>query len=173
LISLIPNVLPAACVYGAWGFFVGEVNQAAAMVFSMSIGLVVDDTVHFLAKYLKALKSGKSAEDAIRYAFTSAGSALLVTSLAISSGQAVMALSSFNPNTTMAVMLVSILLFALVLDFMLLPPLLLMFDKKKDKVMSAVGGKQIADNTNDIEIDVAESPVQISEGLSEESKLTT
>ncbi len=173
LISLIPNVLPAACVYGAWGFFVGEVNQAAAMVFSMSIGLVVDDTVHFLAKYLKALKSGKSAEDAIRYAFTSAGSALLVTSLAISSGQAVMALSSFNPNTTMAVMLVSILLFALLLDFMLLPPLLLMFDKKKDTIMSAVGGKQIADNTDDIEVDVAESAAQISEGLSEESKLTT
>jgi len=173
LISLIPNVLPAACVYGAWGFFVGEVNQAAAMVFSMSIGLVVDDTVHFLAKYLKALKSGKSAEDAIRYAFTSAGSALLVTSLAISSGQAVMALSSFNPNTTMAVMLVSILLFALVLDFMLLPPLLLMFDKQKDKVMSTISGKQIDVNAGDIEIDVAESPAQISESLADEPKLTT
>jgi len=171
LISLIPNVLPAACVYGAWGFFVGEVNQAAAMVFSMSIGLVVDDTVHFLSKYLKALKVGKSAEGAIKYAFTSAGSALLVTSLAISAGMSVMALSSFNPNTTMAVMLVAILLFALVLDFMLLPPLLLMFDKKKDRVMSAVSGENRVYIEDDIEVDVVESPSQIGESVPEKSKL--
>ena len=174
LISLIPNVLPAACVYGAWGFFVGEVNQAAAMVFSMSIGLVVDDTVHFLSKYLKHLKAGNSAEEAIKYAFTSAGSALLVTSLAISAGQAVMVLSSFNPNTTMAIMLCSILLFALVLDFMLLPPLLLMFDKKKDKVvqsLSKITAK--GEGGDDIEIDVAELPVEAQEELPENSRIMT
>lgn len=174
LISLIPNVLPAACVYGAWGFFIGEVNQAAAMVFSMSIGLVVDDTVHFLSKYLKGLKQGKSAEEAIKYAFITAGSALLVTSLAISAGQAVMVLSSFNPNTTMAIMLCSILLFALVLDFMLLPPLLLMFDKKKDKVLVQTESDiSLPEGEEEIAIDVAAMPAEMSETLPDASKVTT
>lgn len=174
VISLIPNVLPAACVYGAWGLFVGEVNQAAAMVFSMSIGLVVDDTIHFLSKYLKGLKNGKSAEESIKYAFTTAGSALLVTSLAISAGMSVLILSSFNPNTTMAVMLFSILLFALVLDFMLLPPVLLLFDKKKDQVIvQAEFNATSKEASDEIEIDVAAVPVEISEATPDGSKVTT
>ena len=127
-ISLIPNIFPAAVVYGVWGMLVGEVNQAAAMTFSISIGLVVDDTVHFLSKYMLARKEGKTAEESIEYSFTTAGSALLVTSLAISAGQSMLMFSSFAPNVTTAVMLVSIVMVALLLDFIFLPPILMLFD---------------------------------------------
>lgn len=128
LISLIPNVFPAAVVYGAWGFLVGEVNQAAAMTFSISLGLVVDDTVHFLSKYMKARKEGKTAAESIEFSFTTAGTALLVTTLALSAGQAALMLSSFAPNVTTAVMLVSIITVALLLDFIFLPTILLLID---------------------------------------------
>ena len=127
-ISLVPNIFPAAVVYGVWGMLVGEVNQAAAMTFSISIGLVVDDTVHFLSKYMLARKEGKTAEESIEYSFTTAGSALLVTSVAISAGQSMLMFSSFAPNVTTAVMLVSIVMVALLLDFIFLPPILMLFD---------------------------------------------
>lgn len=152
VISLVPNIFPAAVVYGFWGMLVGEVNQAAAMCFSISLGLVVDDTVHFLTKYIKARKYGKTSEESVYYAFSTAGAALLVTSLAIISGQLVMLSSSFVPNQTTAIMLSSILGFALILDFCLLPPVLMMIDKKREA--QAAVRKEMEDQFSEKEVDI-------------------
>ena len=54
LLSLIPNLVPAAMAYGTWGLLVGRVDMSASVVICMSLGIVVDDTVHFLSKYLHA-----------------------------------------------------------------------------------------------------------------------
>lgn len=54
LISLIPNLIPAALAYGTWGIFIGRIDLSASIVICMSLGIVVDDTVHFLSKYLRA-----------------------------------------------------------------------------------------------------------------------
>ena len=78
LISLIPNLLPAAMGFGLWGYLVGNVTLAIAVVLAATLGIVVDDTVHFLSKYAKARREGKSAEDAVRYAFKTVGMALTV-----------------------------------------------------------------------------------------------
>lgn len=153
IISLIPNILPAAIVYGAWGFLVGEVNQAAAMTFSISLGLVVDDTVHFLTKYIKARHAGKTSEESIYYSFSTAGAALFVTSAAIIAGQMMLMLSSFVPNQTMAIMLSSILGIALLLDFSILPPVLLLIDKKKDAKQAAKSSIQ-NQLSKDVDVDV-------------------
>jgi len=161
IISLVPNIFPAAVVYGVWGMLVGEVNQAAAMTFSISIGLVVDDTVHFLSKYMKARKAGKTSEDSIEYAFTTAGSALLVTSVAISSGMAMLMFSSFAPNVTTAVMLVSIVMVALLLDFIFLPPILLLFDSRfvEEPVLVLTGEEaSMAQVEGEIEVDPTDMP---------------
>lgn len=155
VISLIPNIFPAAVVYGAWGLLVGQVNQAAAMCFSISLGLVVDDTVHFLTKYIKARKYGKTSEEAVYYAFSTAGAALLVTSIAIIAGQLVMLSSSFVPNQTTAIMLSSILGIALILDFSLLPPVLMMIDKKRDSKITARKVTQSQFVEKEVDIDVA------------------
>jgi predicted RND superfamily exporter protein len=50
LISLIPNILPAALAFGIWGLFVGQVNMAVAVVTGMALGVIVDDSVHFFDK---------------------------------------------------------------------------------------------------------------------------
>ena len=155
VISLVPNIFPAAVVYGFWGMLVGEVNQAAAMCFSISLGLVVDDTVHFLTKYIKARKYGKTSEEAVYYAFSTAGAALLVTSVAIISGQLVMLASSFVPNQTTAMMLSSILGIALILDFCLLPPVLMMIDKKREAKNAAKTSVGVQFSEKEVEVDVA------------------
>ena len=54
LLSMIPNILPALTAFGVWGLLVGQVGMAIAPVASMTLGLVVDDSVHFLSKYLRA-----------------------------------------------------------------------------------------------------------------------
>ena len=128
-ISLIPNLFPAAIIYGLWGIFIKEVNMVAAMTFSISIGLVVDDTVHFLSKYIESRRRGETAEEGIRYAFHSAGSALVITTFAISIGMSTLLLSHFGPMVTAAQMLCPIIIIALVLDLLFLPACLIMFDR--------------------------------------------
>ena len=129
ILSILPNLLPAAIVYGAWSILGGHINQPVAVTFSISLGVVVDDTVHIITKYLQARKMGESKEEAIRFAFTTTGTALLVTTLALISGMALMGLSDFATNQTMAGLLCSIVFVALVLDFLFLPAVLIRFDK--------------------------------------------
>lgn len=137
LLSLIPNVFPAAVVYGLWGYFIGEVNQAAAITFSITLGLVVDDSVHFFSKYLRAREYGKTPEEAVYYCFSSAGSAAFVTSCSLISGQLVLMFSSFVPNQTMAIMMSGIIGMAMVLEFLLTPTILVTIDRKLEAKRSA------------------------------------
>ena len=53
LLSLIPNLFPAAMGFGLWGYLQGEVGVALSVVAAMTLGIVVDDTVHYLSKYLR------------------------------------------------------------------------------------------------------------------------
>lgn len=129
-LSLIPNLLPAALAFGLWGLLVGEVNVAVSMVTGMALGIVVDDTVHFLSKYLRVRRQGMSAESAVRYAFSSVGVAIIVTSIILIAGFSVLAQSSFGMNANMAVLTAIAILMALIADFLLLPVLLLKLDKK-------------------------------------------
>ncbi|MCH7819897.1 MAG: MMPL family transporter [Candidatus Marinimicrobia bacterium] len=133
LISLIPNIVPALMAFGVWGLLVGEVGFALAIVTSMSLGIVVDDTVHFLSKYLRARREKNlSTEEAIRYAFSSVGTALLVTTLILIAGFAVLSLSSFKVNAGMGQLTAITIAFALLIDFVMLPPVIMLFSKKEN-----------------------------------------
>ena len=133
LLSLIPNAFPALITYGLWGMFVGEMNQAAAVTFSVSLGIVVDDTVHILSKYLTAKKQGKTTEQALEFAFTTAGTALVITSLVITAGLVVLAQSVFGINAIMGKMVAPIIVIALIIDFFFLPALLMLVDTEKSQ----------------------------------------
>ncbi len=130
LISMIPNILPAAMAYGLWGMISGLVDTATSVVVCLSLGIVVDDTVHFLSKYQHARKVlTMQAADAIRYAFHTVGVALLITSAILVGGFAVLEFSHFNPSTNMGNLLALSIAVALLIDFLLLPPLLLLLDR--------------------------------------------
>lgn len=145
LISLIPNITPLIVGLGLWGLFVGYINTGISIVFGMTLGIIVDDTIHFLTKYLRARRElGKSSEDAVRYAFTTVGQALVVTTLVLVMGFFVISQSDFGMNSGMAKITILIISVALVLDFLLLPALLLMFSREKarDNVVEVVAEEQ-------------------------------
>jgi len=132
LLSLIPNLVPAALAFGLWGIMVGQIGLALSVVTGMTLGIVVDDTVHFLSKYLRARREkGLDAQDAVRYAFNTVGLALVVTSIVLISGFFVLTFSAFQLNSDMAVMTAVTIIFAIVADFLLLPPLLMALDGKE------------------------------------------
>jgi predicted RND superfamily exporter protein len=126
LLSLIPNVAPAALAFGAWGLWVGQINIALSAVVAMTLGIVVDDSVHFLSKYLRARREQNAdGAQAVRYAFNTVGPALLFTSIILAGGFLVLAGSSFDLNAGMGKLTAMTIVFALVTDFLLLPSLLL------------------------------------------------
>ncbi len=132
LLSLVPNLVPVIIGFGLWGLLYVEVNMALASVVSMTLGIVVDDTVHFLSKYLRAKREkGYSTEESITYAFTHVGKALTISTLILSAGFGVLMLSPFALNSDMATLTTWIILIALVVDLLLLPILLLKLDKEK------------------------------------------
>jgi len=135
LISMIPNLVPAAMGFGLWGIFVGEVGLGLSVVMGMTLGIVVDDTVHFLSKYLRARREKNlSSPDAVRYAFNNVGRALVITSVVLVVGFLVLALSSFKLNSGMGMLTAIVIVFALAADFLFLPPLLMKLDKKVNEV---------------------------------------
>jgi len=135
VLSLIPNLIPAALAFGAWGIFVGQIGLALSVVTGMTLGIVVDDSVHFLSKYLRARREkGLDAQDAVRYAFSTVGLALVVTSVVLVAGFTVLTFSAFALNSNMAFMTAVTIIFAIVADFLLLPPLLMALDSKSHSI---------------------------------------
>ncbi|PVV09695.1 MAG: RND transporter [gamma proteobacterium symbiont of Ctena orbiculata] len=131
-LSLIPNLVPIGMAFGLWGLFVGEVGLALSVVAGMTLGIVVDDTVHFLSKYLRARREkNMDRENAVRYAFSTVGTALWVTSLVLMVGFGILAFSHFQLNSGMGLLTAITLGLALVADFLFLPPLLIYFGGKK------------------------------------------
>lgn len=129
LVSLIPNLLPAGIGFGIWGIYSGEINMGLSVVLSMALGIIVDDTVHFLSKYQHARQQGNMTADAIRYAFGSVGRALWITTVVLTLGFAVLTLSNFALNSDMGLLTGIIIVVALAVDFLFLPAFLLLFDK--------------------------------------------
>jgi len=137
LLSLIPNVAPILVGFGFWYFYKGEINVGMVVVFGMTLGIIVDDTVHFMSKFLRAQREyGYNAKQAVTYAFETVGKALVTTTIVLLAGFAVLATSSFAMNSYMARITVIIIPAALIIDFILLPALLVLLSgKEKDLVI--------------------------------------
>lgn len=129
VISLLPNLLPAGIGFGIWGIYSGEINLGLSIVLSMTLGIIVDDTVHFLSKYRHARVNGSDAEQSVRFAFASVGRALWITTLVLATGFSILMLSPFALNSEMGMLTSIIIVVALAVDFLFLPPFLMAFDK--------------------------------------------
>ena len=129
VISLAPNLFPAFMAFGVWAIFVGEVGLASSVVTATALGIIVDDTVHFLSKYRRARRQqGADAVTAVRYAFHTVGTALWVMTAILVAGFAVLSLSAFTVNAALGLLTAIALAIALIVDFLLLPPLLIALD---------------------------------------------
>ena len=134
LTSLVPNLVPGALGFGVWGLAVGEVGISLSVVTAMTLGIVVDDTVHFLSKYRRARRElGCAPPDAVRVAFHTVGRALFTTSVVLVAGFIVVSLSSFELNAAMGKLTALVIALALLADFFFLPPLLMKVEGGSDK----------------------------------------
>jgi len=132
LLSLVPNLLPAAIGFGVWGLLVGHVGLAISVVVGMTMGVVVDDTVHFMTKYLRNRRNEKmSPNEALVATFEQVGPALFGTTLMLSAGFVLLAQSGFEVNQQMGALTSIVIVVAFIADFLLLPSLILLLDRNK------------------------------------------
>ena len=130
LVSLVPNFIPILSGFGIWGLAVGEVGSALSVVAAMTIGIVVDDTVHFLSKYRRARRElGHNPEQAVTYSFQTVGRAVFMTTVVLVAGFLILVLSPFVPTAQVGALIAIIIVAALLCDWLTLPPLLIAVDR--------------------------------------------
>ncbi len=126
IVFIIPNLMPAIMAFGVWGFFFERVGMVISVMASLTLGIIVDDSIHFISKYLRARRElNFTSIEAVRYSFKTVGNALWLTTLVTASGFSVLIFSGFQMNTDLGSMTAITIIIALMLDFFLLPTLLI------------------------------------------------
>jgi len=124
LISLAPNVLPIVMVMGIMGALKVPLDINTLMIGSIAIGIVVDDTVHFLYHFRKHFETTGDVRNAVRETLLGVGRAMLVTSLVLASGFFVLLAASLNTFSRFGFFTGITVLIALLSDLVLLPAIL-------------------------------------------------
>ncbi|WNW00856.1 efflux RND transporter permease subunit [Tenacibaculum sp. HL-MS23] len=141
-ISLIPNMLPLLITAGLMGFFSIPIKPSTILVFSIAFGISVDDTIHFLAKYRQELLANNwKVKPAVYSALQETGVSMFYTSIVLFFGFLVFTLSSFGGTIALGGLVSVTLLLAMVSNLLLLPSLLLSFEKK-------IANKKVLKETN-------------------------
>ena len=121
LISLIPNITPIIVAGAVMGLFNIYLDFATLMIAATTLGIAVDDTIHFMMRYVNARKANIDRNEAIRLTIYQSGPAIVSTTVVLIIGFSMLMLSSFVPNFYMGVMGVVVILFALLGDLVILP----------------------------------------------------
>lgn len=124
LIALVPNLFPLLLAGAIIGFSHIELEAGVSVVFAIVYGIAVDDTIHFLSKYILVLRTGKSHEESLRITTYETGKAIIFTTLILFFGFMVMLFSNHQPSVTIGLLIGSTLIGALICDLTLLPILL-------------------------------------------------
>ncbi len=131
LISLLPNILPLLITAGLMGFLDIPIKPSTILVFSIAFGISVDDTIHFLAKYRQELMANNwRIKPSVYAALRETGVSMFYTSIVLFFGFLVFTLSSFGGTIALGGLVSVTLLLAMVSNLLLLPSLLLTFEKK-------------------------------------------
>ncbi len=142
LVSIVPNLMPIAMTFGIWAVTFKYVGLSISVVAPVALGIIVDDTVHFLSKYLRARRERQATPaEAVRYSFHTVGMALVITSLVLAVGFSVLGYSGFTMNFHLGVMTVIAIGCALAADFLFLPPLLMKLEEKDHETFHSGIGK--------------------------------
>lgn len=129
LISLVPNALPIFMVTGLMGWVGLKINMGAAMIASVSMGLSVDSSMHYLTDYLNSRRAGRSVHDAIAAAHQSVGRAMVFSTLALVIGFSALCLSQFVPTIYFGALVGLTMLGGLAGNLIVLPLLIALFDR--------------------------------------------
>ncbi|MBK0403578.1 MMPL family transporter [Adhaeribacter sp. BT258] len=130
VITLIPNIIPLIMVAGLMGFLGIPLKPSTALIFTIALGITVDNTVHFLAKYrLDLAANGFNVREAIISAIGEAGTSMIYTTVTLFFGFVIFAFSEFGGTKALGILMSLTLLIALFTNLIVLPALLVSFDK--------------------------------------------
>ena len=131
LLCMIPNLLPAIVAFGLCGIFIGEIDMGTAMIFSMTLGVVVDDTIHFVVSYRRLrIEGGLSPHEAVHDTYSLVGRAIIITSLVLCIGYMIpVFIAELRMNVQMYALSVVCIGTAMIADLFFLPALLIKTDK--------------------------------------------
>jgi len=132
---IVPNILPIALVVGVMGWLDIDIDLGVAIAGAIIIGVAVDDTIHFMVKYIEARKRGENLEEALKYVMSYAGSAIIFTTMILSAAFLVFIFSDFNPNYHFGIVTACALVIAVVVDLIALPALLSLIDNRKKSLL--------------------------------------
>ncbi|MFK7924234.1 MAG: RND family transporter, partial [Bacteroidia bacterium] len=130
-ISMLPNVIPLFLTGGVMGLFGISLTASTAIVFVISFGIAVDDTIHFLTRYRLERQLGHTVEDSIGKTIRGTGKAMVMTSLVLLGGFVILLASDFGGTFSVGLFTALTVVFALLSDFLLLPVLLRWVEKKR------------------------------------------
>jgi hypothetical protein len=131
IISILPNIIPLMAAAAIMGFAGIKLRPSTAMTFSIALGIAVDDTIHFLARFRQELKRTKNVRLSISNSILSTGKAIIGTTLVLCMGFFVLYFSELVPNHEFGILATIILIIALLGSLFLLPVLLNLFYKDK------------------------------------------
>lgn len=131
LAALAPNAMPILMVTGLMGWFGMKINMGAAMIASVSMGLAVDSSIHYLTAFLRLRAQGQSLHEALHAVHQTVGRAMAFSTLALIVGFSGLALSQFVPTIYFGV-LVSLTMFGGLLGNLVVLPLLLVLIYRKE-----------------------------------------
>jgi predicted RND superfamily exporter protein len=121
--------MPVGVAFGLWSLVSSEISLALSVVAGVTIGIVVDDTIHFMNSYLRSVREhGLKPIDAMRYTFQHTGIAVVITSVVLIAGFLVLSSSHFKVNSELGLMTAITIFIALVIDLLFFPALLLKLD---------------------------------------------
>ena len=130
IVSLIPNIIPQIITAGLMGFFGIPLKPSTILVFSIAFGITVDNTIHFLAKYRQEIWLQKySLYECVLLAVKDTGASILYTSIVLFFGFGMFAFSQFDGSRALGVLTALTLLSALLTNLIVLPAMLLSFNK--------------------------------------------
>jgi uncharacterized protein len=121
LLTIAPNLLPVLAVLGAMGYLDISMNVATVMVASVALGIVDDDTIHFINRYRREAAAGRSTDEAIAIATAHEGRASLTTAIINSAGFGVLLLSEYKPTAWFGGLLALTMITAFLAEVFILP----------------------------------------------------
>jgi uncharacterized protein len=157
LISLIPNIIPMIITAGIMGYFNIPLKPSTALIFSISFGISIDSTIHYLSKYKQdlAIFEGNVLQ-AVTRSLEEAGVSMIYTSIVLFSGFVIFAFSDFGGTVALGILTSITLFVAMFTNLMLLPALLLTFGKGNNNNLFPIVNMEdrFYDESDDEEIDV-------------------
>ncbi|AIP98483.1 efflux RND transporter permease subunit [Ornithobacterium rhinotracheale] len=135
-IALLPNILPLLTTAGFMGYLGIPIKPSTILVFSIAFGIAVDDTIHFLARYRQDLKKYESISLSVAESMEHVGSSMFYTSVILFAGFGVFMFSGFNGIVALGGLVVLTLLMAMFANLILLPSLLLTYERFSNKEFS-------------------------------------